>query len=503
MQATATGNWWERRWVACALALACAVPLLWPALPPLADVPGHMARWHVSMTLDRSADLQRYYDFHWAVIPNLGMDLIVPALATLFGLEVATKLAVMAIPVLTAAGLLAMARAAHGRIPPTALFALPLAYAWPFQFGFVNFALSQALAFCATALWLRLGRGGRLGLRAALFVPIACVVWVTHSFGWGMLGLIAFGTELARLRGAGRGWLSALIGAGVQCVPLALPLVFMAFGRGGGALGADDWFDWSAKLLWVLGMLRDRWQWFDLASLLPLIAVLCVGARSARLGLSPLLAWPALLCLAAFVLLPRLLMGGAYVDMRMVPAAAMLALVAVAPPEDARFGRTLAVLGLAFLLVRLVGTTASYVLRSAEQQSELAAIEAIPRGAAVLTLVARPCGELWGAQRQDVLPGIAVVRRDAFVNANWAIAGQQLLSVRYAQAGRYRVDPSQQMAAAGCSVGGPDFTRAIATFPRAAFGYVWTIGFPSGTAKADDLRLVWSNGRSALYRVAR
>ncbi|MFO3796683.1 MAG: S1C family serine protease, partial [Anaerolineales bacterium] len=38
--------------------------------------------------------------------------------------------------------LLWIAREVHGRIPPTALFALPLAYSYPFQFGFVNFALS-------------------------------------------------------------------------------------------------------------------------------------------------------------------------------------------------------------------------------------------------------------------------------------------------------------------------------------------------------------------------
>lgn len=494
-------RWWERRWVAVALALACAVPLLWPALPPLADLPGHMARWHVAMALPGSPDLQRYYDYHWAMIPNLGMDLLVPPLAAVFGLEPATKLAVTAIPVLTAAGLLAMAREAHGRVPPTALFALPLVYAWPFQFGFVNFALSQSLAFCAFALWLRLGRAGRLRLRAIVFVPIACGLWVAHSFGWGMFGLMAAGAELARLRIVGMNWRQAIVGTSIQCLPLAVPILFMVSGAGAG-LGADDWFDGSAKLLWVAGMLRDRWQGFDLVSLVPLVAILIVGARSPRLGMSPLLGWPALLCLAAFLLLPRLLMGGAYVDMRMIPAAAMLAIVSIKPPAvHPRFGLVLAVLGLAFLAVRLAGTTASFVERAAEHSSELAAVDAMPRGAAVLALVARPCGNVWGGQRLDALPGMAVVRRDAFVNTNWALAGQQLLHVRYAAAGAYRGDPSQQMG--GCAAGGSDFTNAIARFPRAAFGYVWTIGFPPGAAKAGDLRLVWSNGRSALYRVMR
>jgi hypothetical protein len=59
----------------------------------------------------------------------------------------------------------------HGKVPPTSLFALPLAYAFPFQFGFVNFTLGVALTFLAAALWLRLGTQGRTRLRAALFVP--------------------------------------------------------------------------------------------------------------------------------------------------------------------------------------------------------------------------------------------------------------------------------------------------------------------------------------------
>ncbi|MEG3165406.1 hypothetical protein U1701_12460 [Sphingomonas sp. PB2P19] len=496
-------NWWERQWVSVALALACAVPLLWPALPPLSDLPGHMARWHIATALAGSADLQRYYDYHWALIPNLGMDLLVPALAAILGLEPATKVAVIAIPVMTAGGLLWMAREVHGRVPPTALFALPLVYAWPFQFGFVNFALSQGLAFCAFALWVRLGRQERFAVRAAVFVPIACVLWIAHSFGWGMFGLMAGGAELARLRARGSSWGAAVLGAGAQCASLTVPIVFM-LGGGGAALGADDWFNIPVKILWVTAMLRDRWQWFDLLSLVPLLGILYVGARSRALGFAPMLGWPAMLCLAAFVALPRLLMGGAYVDMRMAPAAVMLAIVAIAPARgELRFGRTLAAVGLAVLIVRLLGGTVSFAERSAEQQRELAAVESIPRGAAVLSLIARPCPDAWSDLRRDQLGSIAVVRRDAFVNGQWALPGQQLLRIRHTQAAPYLVDPSQQVLPARCADIGSNFAVAIARFPRAAFDYVWTIGFPPGAARASDLRLAWTDGRSALYRVAR
>ena len=38
------GHWWERRATVVALALLAAVPLLWPTIPPLNDVPGHLGR---------------------------------------------------------------------------------------------------------------------------------------------------------------------------------------------------------------------------------------------------------------------------------------------------------------------------------------------------------------------------------------------------------------------------------------------------------------------------
>jgi hypothetical protein len=497
-------RWWETRRFAVALILLSAVPLLWPALPPLGDLPGHMGRWHIAMALPTSPDLQRFYTYHWTLMPNLGMDLLVPALARLFGLEPATKLAVIAIPMLTVAGLLWVAREAHGRVPPTAIFALPLAYAWPFQFGFVNFALSQALAFCALALWIRLGRQDRLIARALVFVPISCAVWISHSFGWGLLGLMAAGAELARYRAAGRRWPVSLGFAAFQCASLAMPLIVMiaSVGKSAGGLGADDWFDVPIKTLWLLSLFRDRWQWFDLLSLMPLVLILYVALRSRRMGFSPLLGWPALLCLGAFVVLPRLLMGGAYVDMRMAPAAVMLALIAIRPTDAAR-SQMLVTMALVFVLVRLTGTTASFAERSAEQQRELAAIEVIPHGAAVLSLIARPCNGAWTDLRRDHLPGVAVVRRDIFTNDQWAIEGQQSLGIRYTIAKPYTVDPSQSVYPAICSEVGSNFATAIAQFPRAAFTHVWTIGFPPGAAKAADLRLIWTNGGSSLYRLER
>ena len=183
-----------RRWFRCFI----------PPIPPLVDLLGHMGRYRVE--LGDSPWLERYYSFHWALIGNLGVDLLVMALAPLIGLEPAVKLIVIAIPAMTVAGFLWVAREVHGRIPPTAYFAIPFVYGYPFLFGFVNFALSMALAFLAFGLWLRLGRLGRTRLRAWLFVPISLVVFFTHAYGWGALGLLCFSAEAVRQHDRGERW---------------------------------------------------------------------------------------------------------------------------------------------------------------------------------------------------------------------------------------------------------------------------------------------------------
>src|SRR3546814_576470 len=148
-----------RRHTRCALVTGvqtCALPIL---VPPLVDLPGHMARYRVQLDYGDHPWLRDWYAFHWQLIGNLGVDLLVEPLGRLFGIELAVKLIVMTIPALTVSGLLWIAREVHGRVPATALFALPIAYSYPFHFGFANFALSMALALNAYAFWLRLGRG--------------------------------------------------------------------------------------------------------------------------------------------------------------------------------------------------------------------------------------------------------------------------------------------------------------------------------------------------------
>lgn len=494
--------WWQRRSAPALLTAVAIIPLLWPALPPFTDLPGHVARWHIAVAAPGSP-LSRYYQIRWALMGNLGTDLIAVPLAQLIGVFAAAKLVVMLIVAINMGGMLVLARVVHGRIAPTALFALPFVYGWPLQMGFANFVLAQGLCFWALALWLGLARSDRLRLRAVLMAPIGVMLWVCHSAGWGLFGLMALGAELARLREAGRRWPAAIGGAILACLPLALPILIMValHTHNARANETGDWFNLPTKFVWLLSSLRDHWMLFDVASIGVLVLILYVGARDKRLGYSALLGWPSLFCLAAFLLLPRIFLGGSYVDMRIMPAVWTLALLAIRPPPPGRLAAHLAVAGLLFFGIRILATTISFALIEADQRAELGALAAIPRGSAVLALVARPCERSWSDLRSEHLPAYAILARDAFVNEQWAIDGQQYLKVRYQPALPFVADPSQLVYPPKCPNQGDNLAHAIATFPRAAFGHVWIIGARLADPRPAGLVSVWSNGRSALYQV--
>jgi hypothetical protein len=500
-------RWWQTRWFMIAAVLGATIPLLWPAIPPLTDLPGHIGRYRVELAIGSDPRLREWYDFRWMLIPNLGIDLLVVPLAKLFGLELAVKLIVTTIPALTVAGLLWIAREVHGRIPATALFALPLAYGYPLQFGFVNFGLSMALALLACGFWLRLGRLDRTRSRAAGFVAVSCLIWLCHAYGWGLLGILVFSVEVAHARGRSAGWAASVGRAILACLSLCLPVLLMIVWRGDGAEGGTgDWFHWSVKLLWLMSVLRDRWQGFDLLSAAIPFAVIIVALPSARRRFAPGPGLAALLLAIAFVLLPRILFGSAYADMRLAPYALAVALVALRPIEDSgRAAGLVAGAALAFCLARLAGNTASLAMYDVRYRQELAALDHVPVGARMVSFVGYPCMPTWTTSRLLHLPAIALERRRAFSNDQWAMAGAQLLGTRYAAAGAFQTDPSELVVGDDCP---PTFWRpvsqALATFPRGAFDYVWLIDPPSYRADATrDLVPIWRSGSSVLFRVER
>ena len=77
------------------MALLCLVllaPLALIDVPPLLDYPNHLARATVLAFGDDDPILSRIYAEHWAVIPNLGTDLVLPPLLHVLPIHLAGRI---------------------------------------------------------------------------------------------------------------------------------------------------------------------------------------------------------------------------------------------------------------------------------------------------------------------------------------------------------------------------------------------------------------------------
>ena len=199
--------------------------------------------------------------------------------------------------------------------------------------------------------------------------------------------------------------------------------------------------------------------------------------------------------------------GSAYADMRLAPYLFAIGLVAIRFPEGAgrRFVNVLGLAGFAFFLIRTGGTTASMWLYDRSYDRELAALEHVPHGARMVSFVGRLCREPWAMNRRLHLPGMAIVRRHAFSNDQWAMAGAQLIRVRYLDGWPFVRDATQIVTQRRCwgEVWRP-IDLALGIVPRHAFDYVWLISPPAyDPTLTKGLRPVWRSGTSVLYRVER
>lgn len=437
------------------LVLLSVLPLVLPTVPPLTDLPAHMARFMLQADGGRSADLARWYSFDWNLLPNLGTDLLAWMLVPRLGLEPTMKAIAMLIVALQTAGYLLLARSAHGRIPPTALFALPLAYGNPFQYGFLNFTFAVALATLALALWISPAMAARPVRRWLVFGPLACVVWISHLAGWALLCVMVGCCELAaRYRprtGIGIGTGSrprpgkALAGGFVASSCLLLPqLLGLLWPRTPPHMPTRGFFLLAEKTQFLADVLADRWTLFDQLAALVLVLLIVLSWLPRTWKLHPGLALGAIVLFALYWLMPARIYGSFYADMRMVPAILALAILAVRPPEAAPQLRWLMIAGLAFAGVRLAGTTASMALWDRQFHREAAVLDAVPRGSQLVTFTALPCRTyvLQGRIRDTHLASFALTRRHAFANDQFAMAGGQLLTVHNPAAGEFQRDPS-------------------------------------------------------------
>ena len=157
----------------------------------------------------------------------------------------------------------------------------------------------------------------------------------------------------------------------------------------------------------------------------------------------------------AYILMPRIVIGSAYADMRLAPYVVAIGVIGVVPRFTNRLAAQHAVAALRGHHLRgaaIYQSTERFASLSAEkQEKQLAALDLCrseqPGVRAGRTALPERC---WESPRLEHLGAMAIVRREAFVNGQWTMAGAQLLSIKYAPAKGYAEDPTQVMRPKRC-----------------------------------------------------
>ena len=485
--------------VVVAAMAASTLPMWFVQTPPLIDLLGHMGRYQIQLHLADSPALQAHWHYQWSLIGNLGVDLLMEPLGRLMGVERASWLVAALLPPLMILGIVQLARAWHGEIPPTIIAAFPLALSYPWQYGLVNFWLGSALAFLAAAF---AAQRPRIGASALGLVLMSLGLWVCHVYGWAIFAILETARVLAK--SPPREWPRRL----PRLLPLGAPILVMiglSYGQYSNAL-TDGWFEWHHKLSSLLYVLRDQNFLLDTLSLIFVMSVVLAPFRQhMRFATAGLLA-AAVLAVATFVL-PYRLMGSAWADARLWPIALMVLIASASPrpaaPPLAR--KLLPALLLALFAVRLVAGAIGFAAYDRAYRSHLAALDRVERGARVAVFVRFPCHQDWRRTRLEHIDGMAIVRRDAFTNGQWDVPGAQLVTPLEALGSWFNADPSQLVGLDYRCTDDlrPRLAETIANLPRERFDYIWVLAFDPRTLPSyPGLEPVFTDDRTILYRIA-
>jgi NADH:ubiquinone oxidoreductase subunit 6 (subunit J) len=417
-------------WGAYALLLVlAAVPVFSTVLPPLFDYPNHLARMHVL-----AAGGDSFYSVRWEPLPNLAQDLIVPPLARLVPLELASKLFLVAIFGLIAGATVWLNRVATGRWRVWSLLAFLFLYNRTFLWGFLNYLFGIGVALAGTALWLALERRRRWArLFASSLVALAC--WFSHIAAFGFYTLVIIGVEIplgwTELRA--RRWRALAHRIALTGVQFMVPAVLILGYWDPMPAGAGHLAIWRKADL-LFSVFDNYNRPFDIACILLVLALVAALAATGRLRLAPRLGWAAGLVFSAYLVLPSQIYGGSGADHRL-PVAMFLLLIAGSAAEfrDRRIAVAFGAAMAGLLVARLA--VIEYVWLQADQvySTDLAGIDMLPQGARLA--VAYPASAVNFAPIPEVhLPLLAVVRRSAFVPTLFVYAGQQPVGLRPAYA---------------------------------------------------------------------
>jgi hypothetical protein len=276
------------------------------------------------------------YRQHWAIIPNLGIDLLVPWTLSFLPLYLAGRIMLALTLLLPVIGTIAYHRALFGGGSFWPLSSFIVAYNLVFLLGFHNLLLSYGIALSAAAIFYKTMRGNAI-INTAITSACAIVTFFTHIVGLTLLIAIISVHKIFYIiepwpnwRRVGRA--AFVQGCGLGVVVLGPLSLYLASPLAAATIG-NSWIGAIDKLKFLLAPVLNYYPILDLITMGCLILAFIVCVAFGRITISRQVCVLAIGLLIAYPFLPFESKTATFVDVRFVVFSGFLVFCLFKPRE--------------------------------------------------------------------------------------------------------------------------------------------------------------------------
>jgi hypothetical protein len=490
------------------LTAASLLPVLLTPIPAMVDYPNHLARMYI-LSRNGVPDANPYYEVAWALYPNLAMDLLVPQMARLISVEDATRLFLLLSQLLIVGGALALERVVKGRVHLAGFAALMFLYCLPFTWGFVNFEFGLGVTLWGVAAYLMVAERA-WPVRFVVNAVFVTALFAAHFFSLGIYGATLGSYELWRAYDRKVPYRDAAL----RLVMLAIPAValFRLMQLTAGSIGSEGttWL-FEFKPLWLFRIMNGYNLTVSAASALALLALLYFAAKRGVLKLEAAGIWLAIGFALLYLAIPSKLLGTSFVDLRVIPAAALIlpAFCSLSLPSRRwTIAALTAVTGITLANLAIVAVV--WLPYRADYAAIISSFHKIDRGSRVLV---GGSGEGEDPPFNDLTqypmfyaPTLAVHYANAFVPNLFTAVGKQPVQAR-AAVQRLAIPyggpmPIRVLAAVAAGQPPSDIPPFIRTWYR-DYDYLYVLGPQVANPLPDLLEELDGSARFVLYKIRR
>jgi hypothetical protein len=383
--------WWT---VLGLMGVALIFPLLLADIPPLLDYPNHLARMDVLASLPSDPILARMYAVHWAIIPNLGLDLLIPPLLAVLPLFVAGRVAIGVAILLPVLGCVALHRATFGVRSYWPLLSAFAAYNVTLRLGFLNFLFAVGVALLATAAWVA-WRDARPRLAVGLAGLGAVVAFFCHIMGPALMLLLLGCREIEATiaaRGAGAALRIALPRrVGPLAAVFVAPALLFAASPFAGTWTRIAWQSTESKIYGVLGAFLCHSPPLDLLAATACITFIYLCLRTGKGEIRWWLAAAFAILVAGYVAAPFTLKGSSFFSTRFPVMFGFLIFAGFRPTAlSPRVALPACLVFVALFCARMVGISEVWWAHNADLAAIRQTIQPVEPGSRVLVFAIPP-----------------------------------------------------------------------------------------------------------------